>query len=337
MAGQSNEGRHEHAADPSGRTLPSPVDGATLDPSGGSTIRPGALGETLQAPPLETLLARASRDADEWPPESIGARHLRVVDPRSYTVESEVAKGGIGRTLRAHDTHLDRPVALKELITRDASTEERFVREARITARLQHPSIVPLYEAGVWPSGEPFFAMKLVSGRSFDRVLEDATTLDQRLALLTHVLAVAEAMAYAHNERLIHRDLKPQNILLGPFAETVVIDWGLAKDLDEESSEPPPLPRLRPIVLPRPARPDPWRSRSSASSWAHPRTCRPSRPPGAAWTSAPTCMRSAPFCITSSREGRPTTENGRWISSAACSVIRPSPSRSSSPGCRAIS
>ncbi|MDI3285003.1 protein kinase [Polyangium sp. 15x6] len=225
-----------------GRTLPSPLEAATLDPAEGRGVRPGALGEaTLPAPPMDSLIARTGRDdgEDENAPESAAARRIRVVDRETYAVESEVAKGGIGRILRAHDTHLDRPVALKELITRDPQAEERFIREARITARLQHPSIVPLYEAGVWPSGEPFFAMKLVSGRSLDHFIEEATTLDQRLALLPHVLAVAEAMAYAHNERIIHRDLKPQNILLGPFGETVVIDWGLAKDLDEESPAPP--------------------------------------------------------------------------------------------------
>ncbi|TKD09889.1 WD40 repeat domain-containing serine/threonine protein kinase [Polyangium fumosum] len=223
-----------------GRTLPSPLEAATLDPAEGRRVRPGTLGETLPTPPMETLIARTGRDEadDEEAPESAAARRMRVVDPETYAVESEVAKGGIGRILRAYDTHLDRPVALKELITRDPQTEERFIREARITARLQHPSIVPLYEAGVWPSGEPFFAMKLVSGRSLDHFIEEASTLDQRLVLLPHVLAVAEAMAYAHNERIIHRDLKPQNILLGPFGETVVIDWGLAKDLDEESPEP---------------------------------------------------------------------------------------------------
>jgi len=221
---------------PDHRTLESAADAArTL----ASPVRPRELDATLEAPPDDTLLDRASPTEDDLDPESLGVRLLRVVDPSSYLVESEVAKGGIGRILRAYDKHLDRPVALKELITRDLTTEERFVREARITARLQHPSIVPLYEAGVWPSGEPFFAMKLVNGRSFDAVLEEAKTLDQRLALLPHVLAVAEAMAYAHSERVIHRDLKPQNILLGPFGETVVIDWGLAKDLDEESPEPP--------------------------------------------------------------------------------------------------
>ncbi len=117
--------------------------------------------------------------------------------------------------------------------------EPRFVAEALVTARLQHPSIVPVYEAGRWPGGEPFYAMKLVSGRSLADVIAERKTLEERLALLPHVLAVAEAIAYAHTERIIHRDLKPANVLVGDFGETVVIDWGLAKDLArEEGTEP---------------------------------------------------------------------------------------------------
>src|SRR5439155_14543670 len=108
-----------------------------------------------------------------------------------------------------------------------------------LTARLEHPSIVAVHEAGRWPSGEPFYAMRLVRGRSLDRVLASATTREARLALVANVLAVADAIGYAHTQQIIHRDLKPHNVMVGDFGETVVIDWGLAKDLaaDEESLE----------------------------------------------------------------------------------------------------
>ena len=157
---------------------------------------------------------------------------LPTVAREAYDIAGKFAQGGIGRILRAHDPILGRTVALKELlIAGNQLDEERFIREVLLTARLQHPGIVPVYAAGRWPSGAPFYAMKLVSGRSFDRVIADARTLPARLALLPHVLAIAETVAYAHAQGIIHRDLKPGNVLVGEFGETVVIDWGLAKQL----------------------------------------------------------------------------------------------------------
>jgi hypothetical protein len=120
-------------------------------------------------------------------------------------------------------------VAIKEAHGSDPAAEARFAREAVITAILQHPAIVPVYEVGRWPTGRPFYAMKLVEGRSLDNIVRDAAGADDRLRLVPHVLAAAEALAYAHSIGIIHRDLKPDNVLVGPFGETVVIDWGLAK------------------------------------------------------------------------------------------------------------
>jgi WD40 repeat protein len=157
--------------------------------------------------------------------------HLPLVDPDRYLVGGIVAEGGHGRILRAEDRYLERTVALKEPLEPGDFAEARFLTEARLTARLQHPSIVPLYEAGRWPGGAPFYAMKLVSGRSLDVLIAAASLLDERLALLPHVLAAAEAVAHAHGQRILHRDLKPANILVGELGETFVIDWGLAKEL----------------------------------------------------------------------------------------------------------
>jgi tetratricopeptide (TPR) repeat protein len=161
---------------------------------------------------------------------------LPFVPRESYWVEGEFARGGMGRILSARDNRLGRAVALKELQTAAAHESARFVREALVTARLQHPAIVPIYEAGRWPDGAPFYAMKLVSGQSLDSLIRSAGGLPARLALLPHLLAVAEAVAYAHSQRVIHRDLKPANVLVGAFGETVLVDWGLAKDLGEPSS-----------------------------------------------------------------------------------------------------
>jgi tetratricopeptide (TPR) repeat protein len=157
---------------------------------------------------------------------------LGEVSPALYRVEGEYARGGMGRILIARDRRLGRRVALKELHA-DAGrgAPRRFVREALVTARLQHPAIVPVYEAGRWPDGRPFYAMKLVQGRSLDVFLREETSLAGRLALLPHLIAVAEAVAYAHSQSVVHRDLKPANVLVGPFGETVVVDWGLARQL----------------------------------------------------------------------------------------------------------
>ncbi|SEU14168.1 WD40 repeat domain-containing serine/threonine protein kinase [Stigmatella erecta] len=173
---------------------------------------------------------------------------LPVVDPALYALEGELAHGGIGRILRARDLRLGRSVALKQILAPSPEAESRFMTEALVTARLQHPSIVPVHEVGRWPDGELFYSMKLVSGRSLAEVVSELKSLKERLALLPHVLAVAEAMAYAHSERIIHRDLKPANILVGGFGEAVVIDWGLAKDLAR--ADPPAAPDvLSPAAL----------------------------------------------------------------------------------------
>jgi WD40 repeat protein len=152
-------------------------------------------------------------------------------DPQRYRIIGEHGRGGLGRVSRAHDQDLGRDVAIKELIARDPLGEVRFHREALITARLEHPGIVPVYEAGRWPDGTPFYAMKLVAGRPLRQLIVERATVDERIALLHHVIAVADAMAYAHDQRIIHRDLKPANVIVGDFGETIVIDWGLAKDL----------------------------------------------------------------------------------------------------------
>ncbi|MEZ4404009.1 MAG: protein kinase [Kofleriaceae bacterium] len=205
----------------------------TVDERPGSARRTGV--ESYQ----DTVVGTGS------PRSHVGAAgdELPLADPAQYVAEREVARGGMGRIIAAHDRVLGRPVALKELLHADPEHAARFRREALITARLQHPAIVPVYQAGRWPSGEPFYAMKLVSGRPLDRAIADAVTLEQRLALLPTITAAVDAIAYAHAKRIVHRDLKPANVLVGDFGEIVVIDWGLAKDLDDDAAD--SLPGLR--------------------------------------------------------------------------------------------
>ncbi|HEX8109441.1 MAG TPA: serine/threonine-protein kinase, partial [Kofleriaceae bacterium] len=172
----------------------------------------------------------------------------QIGNPTRYRILGEHGRGARGRVSRAHDRSLGRDIAIKELISRGDLDEVRFLREALITARLEHPGIVPVYEAGRWPDGTPFYAMKLVAGRPLSEILAERTTVDERIPLLHHVIAVADAIAYAHGRNIIHRDLKPANIIVGDFGETVVIDWGLAKDLTvpeaaTASDGPPHLPQ----------------------------------------------------------------------------------------------
>ena len=163
---------------------------------------------------------------------------VQLRDPKRYHVLGEHGRGGLGRVSRAHDTELGRDIAIKELIARGHLGEVRFLREALITARLEHPGIVPVYEAGRWADGTPFYAMKLVAGRSLRELIAERPTVDERIGLLHHVIAVADAIAYAHGRNIIHRDLKPSNVIVGDFGETVVIDWGLAKDLTAAEESP---------------------------------------------------------------------------------------------------
>jgi hypothetical protein len=173
---------------------------------------------------------------------------LELIPPEHYVVNEQLARGGMGRVTRARDRRLGRDVAIKSLVRNTPELAARLEREARITARLQHPAIVDVHEAGMWPGGEPFYAMELVTGRPFGEAIAKTKTLAERLGLLPNVIAVADALAYAHAQKIIHRDLKPSNVLVGEYGETVVIDWGLAKDL--AGGAPEPVPDRTPAATP---------------------------------------------------------------------------------------
>ncbi len=169
------------------------------------------------------------------------------VDRRHYVEWTELDAGGMGRAFRAVDGRLGRTVVIKQLQPRPgepalaAALRARFEREAQLTARLQHPAIVAVYEAGVFDDDdEPFYAMPWVQGRTLTAAIAERPTLAERLHLLPHLAAVAGAVAYAHDQRIVHRDVKPDNVLLGAFGVTVLIDWGLAKRLDEPLATPDP-------------------------------------------------------------------------------------------------
>jgi WD40 repeat protein len=203
-------------------------------PTQTSASRPSILERSELGGAIPTAGARGpSRGIAREPEPGVPppALPIQIRDPRRYEFLGEHGRGGLGRVSRAHDRELGRDVAIKELLSRSTPNEVRFLREVLITARLEHPGIVPIHEAGRWSDGTPFYAMKLVAGRPLRELLAERTTVAERIALLHHVIAVADAIAYAHGRNIIHRDLKPANVIVGDFGETIVIDWGLAKDL----------------------------------------------------------------------------------------------------------
>ncbi len=150
---------------------------------------------------------------------------------------SDLGRGGIGRVLLVYDRNLDREVALKELLPDQKRAGEsnpslataRFLREAQITGRLEHPSILPVHELGKRADGTLYYTMKLVRGRTLGRALADCLAGKERLQLLPHFVDLCQAVAYAHDRGVVHRDIKPHNVMLGEFGETILLDWGLAK------------------------------------------------------------------------------------------------------------
>ncbi len=152
-----------------------------------------------------------------------------------YQLLDEIARGGMGVVYRATDAALGREVAVKvlrEQIAPDSAIARRFVDEARIAGQLQHPGIPPMHDVGAGSDGRPFLVMKLIKGRTLDQLLQDRPdpTAD-RGRFVAIFEQVCQAVAYAHAHKVIHRDLKPHNVMVGAFAEVQVMDWGLAKVL----------------------------------------------------------------------------------------------------------
>lgn len=223
---------------------------STLDSLGGERMVLESFGGSLMvAPPTEGSeqpgsVVRADDTGGGGEAGLVTAEQAGRYSLRGGSAEAaEIGRGGLGRVLLAFDEHLGRDVAIKELLSRGGGSSlgdqsgasrtsavvARFLREARVTGQLEHPNIVPVHEVGQRKDGTYYYAMRVVRGRTLGERLRGANTIADRLALLPHYVNLCNAIAYAHSRGVVHRDIKPDNVMIGEFGETVVLDWGLAK------------------------------------------------------------------------------------------------------------
>jgi serine/threonine-protein kinase len=214
-----------------------PLDQLLPDPG---ALGPATVSDATAPPGAPTPPTRAGDAAPDPLPYPAGRG-----DPSRYRVVGPYAEGGLGEVFMAEDTEVRRPVALKKIkpqYAASAAGRRRFLREAEITGGLEHPGVVPVYGLGAPPDGVPYYAMRLVHGETFQDAIRRFHERDSAeraggfagLAfrrLLRRFVDVCNAVAYAHSKNVLHRDLKPANVMLGAFGETLVIDWGMAKDL----------------------------------------------------------------------------------------------------------
>jgi serine/threonine-protein kinase len=206
--------------------------------------------ERRAAPDVQASLAIVGKEADPYATmahvvgesTSTGTR-FRILRPH--------ARGGLGEIFVAADAELPREVALKQIQARhadDLESRSRFVQEAEITGALEHPNIVPVYGLGTYADGRPFYAMRFIKGDSLQDAAARFHAAKQTLTkgrgslefrkLLQRFIDVCNAIDYAHSRGVLHRDLKPGNVMLGKYGETLVVDWGLAKTLGVDGRAP---------------------------------------------------------------------------------------------------
>ena len=179
-------------------------------------------------------MTRFAQPGDEYPVISAADTDRPLpkrMDPHTrYAYFKTIARGGRSIIQSCKDLHLMRTVCYKSLkaeFSDDAAAQRRFVREARVSAMLQHPNTMPTYELGRDAQGHCYFTMKLVHGYTLREIFDFRERYDLS-RLVEVVIQVAHALAYAHDHGVVHRDIKPENVLIGPFGEVLVLDWGIA-------------------------------------------------------------------------------------------------------------
>jgi serine/threonine-protein kinase len=226
---------------------------ADLDRIGDAELH-GTLATVLPVPvPPHLWPFRAPGESTSWPDadEAVGTVGERTASGLRFRVVRPHAEGGLGQVSVARDEELNRDVALKEIKPQyadNAAARLRFVTEAEVTGGLEHPGIVPVYGLGCFADGRPFYAMRFVQGDNLQQAIERFHATDwsrhraseRQLALrglLRRFVDVCNAVAYAHSRGVLHRDIKPANVLLGPYGETLLVDWGLAKVLQPHEGQ----------------------------------------------------------------------------------------------------
>ncbi|MDA1076438.1 MAG: serine/threonine-protein kinase [Proteobacteria bacterium] len=180
-----------------------------------------------------TTFAQPSDDEDDFVTLEDTDKALPEIITQStrYLYFKTIARGGKSIIQSCKDNHLGRVICYKSLrpeFADDRVEQTRFLREARVSARLQHPNIVPIYEVGRNSTGHYFFTMKLVHGYTLRELLDYRERYDLK-QLMDVLIQVVHALEYAHAHRVMHRDIKPENILVGRYGEIQLLDWGLAK------------------------------------------------------------------------------------------------------------
>ena len=225
--------------------------GATVDVSSGlpghtaSEASDEPLDQTVVVTPEQGPSPAGDTETGQAPTPT---REMATDPATRHTVTRFLAEGGLGKVYVAQDDELQRAVVMKTLKEAEGENSEaryRFVQEAQVNSQLEHPNIVPIYQAGRGADGQPYYTMKYVRGQEYRELIQDyhqhrregnVDALELR-RLLTLFISTCQAVSYAHNRGVVHRDLKPENVAVGEFGELMVLDWGLAKVLDEPDTE----------------------------------------------------------------------------------------------------
>jgi tetratricopeptide (TPR) repeat protein/tRNA A-37 threonylcarbamoyl transferase component Bud32 len=213
-----------------------PNDARTVS-SSAETMRYTEFAALQAAGAIPPTSVRVGTSGATAPLSTPAAERFRIIRP--------FQRGGLGQVSLARDEELNREVALKEILPKHADSDEarqRFLMEAEITGSLEHPGVVPVYGLGQYGDGRPFYAMRLIRGDNLQLAIDEfhrqPEAADRELRfrqLLGRFVDVCDAIEYAHNRCVLHRDLKPGNIMLGKYGETLVVDWGLAKAVGSDA------------------------------------------------------------------------------------------------------